>query len=189
MAGPPSLKVRTGRVADSSRQSHRLASAAPATRAERQRQWQDDDDDDDLDSDKRALRQKWQQRKAFDQWRRRFARGNRAVLQRLYRSATYAKGLSVQKRRALARWVRIHDLRKQRQIARLQAVAELRLSMLLSDTLGATSPLQKTRKVAGRWSRPLAYETFHAWRKLYVATATHAANFLHLSKIRSDPPP
>ena len=117
-----------------------------------------------------ALYQKWQKRMSFDQWHRRFAQANKAIFERLYRTSTFQKGKSAQLQRAVLRWVEYADARRQRTIKKLQAVADMRLTMLMSDLAtspgkaGGADPLRKTRQLTVRWSHPLAYKTFHAWK-------------------------
>lgn len=141
---------------------------APQLRAAPPPEIPDDEEPSPTRDSERAFYHKWKTRAAFDRWHRTFTQRNRAILQRLYQSATYEKGLSVQKRHALATWRAVHSLHKRRQMLRLQAVADVRLSMLLSDTVGATNPLLSTRKLAVSWSRPLVFKCFRAWRRSYA---------------------
>ena len=108
---------------------------------------------------------KWRTRASFDVWRRQYTRTNRGVLMQLHRVSTQLKGKTAEKRRALMRWVAVCDMQRRREIKRLQKVADVRLSLLMSGIAETKDPLKPTRQIATRWSRPIAYKTFNAWRR------------------------
>ena len=140
-------------------------------------------------ADKESLFVKWQTRSAFDHWRRRFTRINRVIFERLHRTATCQKGnrASMLKRHAVGVWRDVCDIRKRRQIAQLQQVADMRLSMLMSGMAEGADPHCAMRRLAVRWRLPHLYKTFHAWRITYASTACRAHTRTTARILRREP--
>jgi hypothetical protein len=126
---------------------------------------------------KQQLWRKWKQRSAFDQWRRRFRVTNRAVFARLHRVSTFEKGKTARCRHAFERWLCVVEQLRKREMKKLQAVAELRLNMLMSGMAETADPLKHTRRLAVRWSQPLVHKTFHAWKGWCVPVPVEPAAF------------
>ena len=111
---------------------------------------------------KAQLWRRWKKRQAFDQWRRQFLHLNRAIMERLHAVSTFHKGKTARKKAALDRWAMVCDARRRRAMKRLQEVADMRLTMLMSGVAEGADPLRHTRQLTVRWRMPLAYKTFTA---------------------------
>ena len=106
---------------------------------------------------------KWRMRRALDVWRRQYARTNQKVFSKLAHNA-HRKGKRAQTKSAFDRWTATCDMRRRRQMRKLQQVADWRLSLLMSPDL-ALSPV---RQLAVRWTHSLTYKVFKAWSAWYM---------------------